>query len=190
MSKRKYNSRRRAESAERTRQAIVEAAVKMHSEGITTLTAVAEEAGVSLPTVNKYFPTREDLFGACTSHVAATLDYPSPEALASINDLAERIEQTVRAAYRLNETSFGTSWTGYTLEDESPVLAQAMVDFEGFLNLLADMLLPDDADPVQQAFVRTLFNPLTYRALRLKNQLSQEAAVQQTTQALICLLGS
>jgi AcrR family transcriptional regulator len=45
--KRTYNSQRRAANAERTRQAIVEAAVKLHGEGVTTLTAVADAAGVS-----------------------------------------------------------------------------------------------------------------------------------------------
>jgi AcrR family transcriptional regulator len=188
MRKRTYNSRRRAESAERTRQAIVEAAVKMHSQGITTLAAVAEEAGVSLPTVNKYFPTREDLFTACTSHVAATMAYPPIESLAAISDLAERIHQTVREAYQLNEATFGTAWTGYMLEDESPTMARAMQDYEALLNAMADLLLPDGAEPAQQAFVRALISPLTYRALRLKNQLSQEKAVQHSAQALICVL--
>ena len=88
---RKYSSQRRAESAEHTRQTIVEAAVRLHMQGITTMNAVAEEAGVSLPTVNKYFPTREDLFGACTSHVADSLDYPSPDDLADLRDPGERL---------------------------------------------------------------------------------------------------
>ena len=189
--KRKYNSRRRAESAEQTRQAIVEAAVKMHQQGITTMSAVAEEAGVSLPTVNKYFPTREDLFGACTGHVAATLDYPSLESLAAIESREERIREVVREAYRLNQTTLGTAWTGYKLEDESPTMAQAINDYEQFMGVLAGTLLGDwdgDNREAMLGFVSAMLGPLTYRALRLKNGLNFETAVQHTAHALTSML--
>ena len=191
---RKYNSQRRAESAERTRQAIVEAAVKMHQQGVTTLSAVAEEAGVSLPTVNKYFPTREDLFGACTTHVAAHLDYPSPDALAAIDDAGERLSQLVQQVFVLHETTFGTAWTGYRLEDESQMMAEAMANYEHFIGLLVDAMLHDldhfIGDKATIAgFVRAALSPLTYRALRLRNGLDQADAARYMTVALSGLLG-
>ena len=138
---RQYNSARREAAAAQTQQAIVEAAVKLHGFGITTLSAVADEAGVSLPTVNKYFPTREDLFGACTKHVAESLDYVAPAALAAIQDPLERVYATVRQIMSLHEQTFGQSWTGYTLEDESPVIANAMADYEVLIDTLADVIL-------------------------------------------------
>lgn len=185
--KRTYTSKRRTESAEHTRQAIVEAAVRMHSQGIVTMSAVAEEAGVSLPTVNKYFPTREDLFTACTGHFGSTLDLPSPEALAAIPDRIQRIEQVVAEVFRLHEQSLGVVWTGYKLEDESPVLASAIADQEHFVSSLVDTL-PLDAADARRPFVQALLNPLTYRALRLRNGLDFESAVDYTAQALIGLL--
>ncbi|MBZ0299790.1 MAG: TetR/AcrR family transcriptional regulator [Anaerolineae bacterium] len=190
---RTYHSRRRTESAVRTRQTIVEAAVRMHSQGITTLSAVAEEAGVSLPTVNKYFPTREDLFTACTGHVAANLGYPSQEALAAIADPGERVITVVREAYRLNETTFGTTWTGYVLEAESPTLSQAVASYEDSINSLADILLcdwsGDISDPeTMRRFVRAMLSPLTYRALRLKNGLAFDDAVRHVALALAGML--
>jgi AcrR family transcriptional regulator len=184
---RTYTSRRRTESAERTRQAIVEAAVKMHAQGIVTLAAVAEEAGVSLPTVNKYFPTREDLFKACTGHFTSTLDFPSPEALAAISDRARRIQHVVAEVFRLHEESLGVTWTGYKLEDESPVLAKAMADQEDFVSRMVDTLQIED-DNSLRPFAQALLSPLTYRALRVRNELDFEAAVEYTAQALICLL--
>ena len=185
--KRTYKSRRRKESAKRTRQTIIEAAVKLHGEGVTTMTAVAEEAGVSLPTVNKYFPTREDLFAACTGHVATTLEYPEQDALVAIADRNSRIQQVVTEVFRLHEQIFGVSWTGYKLEDESPVLAKATADQEDFVNRMVDNLQIKDPDSLR-SFAQGLLNPLTYRALRLRNGLDFDAAVQYTTQALICLL--
>lgn len=185
--KRVYTSRRRAESAARTRQAIIEAAIKLHSQGITAVPAVAEAAGVSLPTVNKYFPTREDLFTACTGHVTATLDYPESDALAAIPDRDQRIQHVVAAVFRLHEQILGVSWTSYKLEAESPVLAKATADQEDFVNRMVDTLQIADTGSLRP-FAQALLNPLTYRALRLRNGLDFDAAVQYTAQALICLL--
>ncbi len=188
---RTYHSRRRAESATHTRQAIVEAAIKLHGEGITTLSAVADEAGVSLPTVNKYFPTREDLFNACTTHVAAEIQYPSPETLRAIKHPGDRLRRVVREVYRLHQETFGQVWTGYKLEDESPVLAQAIANYEEVVAMLAETLpyerVAGDRDTVIR-FVRAALSPLTYRALRLKNGLSFEEAIENMTVALAGVL--
>lgn len=188
---RTYHSRRRSESATHTRQAIVEAAIKLHGEGITTLAAVAEEAGVSLPTVNKYFPTRDDLFDACTTHVAENLEYPSPEILRAIKNPGDRLRRVVQEVYRMHEETFGQFWTGYKLEDESLVLAQAIANYEGLVATLADTLSYDHAASDRDTatrFVRAALSPLTYRALRLKNGLGFEEAVNHMTLALASVL--
>ena len=189
--KRTYNSRLRTASAAHTRQAIIEAAVKLHGEGITTLSAVADEAEVSLPTLTKYFPTREDLFSACTTHVLQRLDYPSPERLKAIQNPGERLRCMVHEVFRLQEGIFGQLWTGLKLEDESPVLARANADVEALIAQLADTLSYDqvtgDRD-VAMRFVRAALHPLTYRALRLKNGIGFEDAVDHMTLALAGVL--
>ena len=191
--KRTYNSQRRAANAERTRQAIVEAAVKLHGEGVTTLSAVADAAGVALPTLNKHFPTREDLFDACTRHHRSQLETPEPEDLAAIADRGARLYQVVLNVNRIHEQSFGHSWTGYKLEDESPAMTLAMQDYEGFIAVFVDILLEDwtgNADDAKTtvAFVCGLLNPLTYRALRLRNGLSFDEATAQLAKTLACTL--
>ena len=188
---RKYNSRRREENAAQTRQAIVEATVKLHGQGITTLAAVAEEADVSLPTVNKYFPTREDLFIACTSHLAATFEYEAPERLMAIANPGERLRRVVHEVYNLHEQSFGQSWTGYKLEDESLVMKQAMSSYEELIAMLAGTLPYEHAvggPDTATRFVRAALSPLTYRALRLKNGLSFEQSVENMVMALAGVL--
>jgi AcrR family transcriptional regulator len=190
---RTYQSRRRAESAAQTRNAIVEAAVKLHGLGITTLAAVAEEAGVSLPTVNKYFPTREDLFGACTHHIGQLLDVRMPDAFEAIEPPGKRLRAMVTHLFGLHEFTFGQSWTGYTLEAESEIFKTTMRGYEAMGDALADAITamrrdasgPDDATT---GFVRGLLGPLTYRALRLQGQLSHEQAVEQVTLALAARL--
>jgi AcrR family transcriptional regulator len=52
----------------------------------TTMTAVAEEAGVQRGTVYRHFPDEETLFGACSMHWAALNPTPSPDPWAGIED--------------------------------------------------------------------------------------------------------
>jgi AcrR family transcriptional regulator len=69
--KRKYELKRRADEMARTRRRIAEAAVELHGTvgpARTTLSAVAERAGVQRHTVYRHFPTEADLFGACSAH--------------------------------------------------------------------------------------------------------------------------
>ena len=190
---RTYESRRRAESAAQTRNAIVEAAVKLHGLGITTLAAVAEEAGVSLPTVNKYFPTREALFGACTHRMSEMLDVRTPESFETIDPPGERLRAVVDHIFGLHEFTFGQSWTGYTLEAESQIFQATLRGYEATCNMLAGVLLkmwpdPSGPDGAATGFVRGLMGPLTYRALRLQGQLSVEQAVEQVTITLAARL--
>jgi AcrR family transcriptional regulator len=78
---RRYNKRRRAESEAATRQRIAEAAMELHGSvgpARTTISGVAERAGVQRATVYRHFPTEEDLFGACSAHWASL--HPPPDA--------------------------------------------------------------------------------------------------------------
>ena len=62
--KRPYRMKRRAEAEEQTRLRITEAAVELHGSigpARTTITAVAERAGVQRQTVYRHFPTEDDL---------------------------------------------------------------------------------------------------------------------------------
>lgn len=186
---RKYDSPRREASAAQTRQAIVEAAVKLHGLGITTVSAVADEAGVSLPTVNKYFPTREALFGACTRYVAERLEVVPPDELAAIPDRAERLAAVVRQLFALFEQTLGHAWTGYVLESESPTMAAAMAETDRLARNIADVIFDGEARPdALRSFVHGLLHPLTYRALRVKQGLSAEEAEEYMVLTLSRLL--
>jgi AcrR family transcriptional regulator len=66
----KYKLKRRAERQEETRLRIARAAVELHGTvgpSKTTISALAEEAGVSRPTVYSHFPDELSLFKACSS---------------------------------------------------------------------------------------------------------------------------
>ncbi len=68
---RPYRLGRRAERQAQTRQRIVEAAVDLHSTvgpATTSISAIAERAGVQRHTVYAHFPDETLLFEACSSH--------------------------------------------------------------------------------------------------------------------------
>src|SRR2546427_12814549 len=69
--RRRYRQLRRAELEAQTRLRITEAAMKLHGTVgplRTTVTAVAEEAGVQRGTVYRHFPDEDALSGACSMH--------------------------------------------------------------------------------------------------------------------------
>ena len=72
---RKYEQTRRAEQQEETRRRIVEAAVALHGEegpARTTMSAIAERAGVPRNTLSRHFPDERAIVHACSAHFYAT----------------------------------------------------------------------------------------------------------------------
>ena len=87
--KRKYELKKRAQDMEATRQRITEAAVELHGSvgpARTTVSAVAERAGVQRHTVYRHFPTDKDLFAACSAHFSARYPLPDPTGWTGLAD--------------------------------------------------------------------------------------------------------
>ncbi len=102
MATRKYQQKRRAEQQAETRQRIVEAMVELHREvgpARTTISAIAERAGVERLTVYRHFPDERSMFEACTSHYATQVPGPDPAAWADIEQPAERLRAALLAFY-------------------------------------------------------------------------------------------
>src|SRR3954451_3620257 len=102
MPTRKYQQKRRAEQQAETRQRIVEALVALHREvgpARTTISAIAERAGVERLTVYRHFPDERSMFEACTTHYAIQVPGPDPSSWAGIEDPAERLRTTLLAFY-------------------------------------------------------------------------------------------
>jgi AcrR family transcriptional regulator len=103
---RHYELKRRAERREETRRRIVAAAVDLHTElgpARTTVTAVAERAGVTRPTVYAHFPDERSLLQACSGHVRAEVPPPDPAGWQAVAAPAERLEAALRELYRYYE---------------------------------------------------------------------------------------
>lgn len=99
---RKYQQKRRAEQQAETRQRIVEAMVALHREvgpARTTISAIAERAGVERLTVYRHFPDETAMFQACTAHYATQVPGPDPSAWAESEEPAERLRAALLAFY-------------------------------------------------------------------------------------------
>src|SRR5688572_8391494 len=91
---RPYRKRRRAELEEQTRLRITEAAMELHGSigpARTTVSAVADRAGVQRATVYRHFPDEESLFAACSSHWTAQNPRPDLAAWAETEDPDQRL---------------------------------------------------------------------------------------------------
>ena len=99
---RKYDMKRRAKRQEETRQQITEATVELHEAlgpAKTTISAIAERAGVQRLTVYRHFPDERALLSACSSHYVAANPPPDPEPWTRIPDPEERLRTALAETY-------------------------------------------------------------------------------------------
>jgi AcrR family transcriptional regulator len=107
---RRYKLRERALSQAETRDRIVRATVKLHEKlgpKATTISAIAEEAGVQRLTVYRHFPDDAALFAACSSRWFSENPSPDPASWAAIADPRERALTALLALYRYFRASRG-----------------------------------------------------------------------------------
>jgi AcrR family transcriptional regulator len=100
--KRKYEKKRRAEAEAQTRLRITESAVELHGTlgpAQTTMSAVAEHAGVRRSTLYRHFPDERALFGACSAHWAEANPPPDISRWAAIRDPGERLDVALTELY-------------------------------------------------------------------------------------------
>lgn len=102
MEKRRYTQGKRAESREETRQRILAAAGELHEElgpRLTSISALAERAGVQRLTVYRHFPDEQALIAACSSHWLDRHPLPDPARWAALTDPVEQARTALTALY-------------------------------------------------------------------------------------------
>jgi AcrR family transcriptional regulator len=104
--KRKYELKKRAADMAETHLRITEAAIELHGTvgpSRTTMSAVAERAGVERRTLYRHFPTETDLFEACSTHYFAANPWPDLGDWQEIRDPRERLARALDELYAYYE---------------------------------------------------------------------------------------
>jgi AcrR family transcriptional regulator len=184
--KRGYRKRRRAELEAETRLRITEAAVDLHGSigpARTTISAVADRAGVQRGTVYRHFPNEDALFDACSSHWLAQHPLPDPAAWSAIEDPEERLRTALRQLYE---------WYGqgeYMVEKTTrdlalvPALRRSMEAFAGWVDLAADAVAHGRPERGKRrrrvrAAAGHALSFETWRSLAREQRLSQTEAIE------------
>ena len=123
-----------------TKRRIVEAIVELHEEvgpAATTITAIAEQAGVQRLTVYRHFPDDRALLGACSSHWQEDHPLPDPATWTGIADPRCRLEKALRKLYDYFRD--GAPMLERILPDESemPEVAEVMTPWWGYMREVA-----------------------------------------------------
>ena len=99
---RKYKLNKRADRQAETRRRIVQAALELHGTvgpARTTVSAIAELAGVERKTFYRHFPELEQIFAACGAHFRELNPPPNPDTWNAIADPGKRLNDALKAYY-------------------------------------------------------------------------------------------
>jgi AcrR family transcriptional regulator len=120
--KRRYTLKRRADNQAETRRRIVEATVDLHTEigpVHTSISAIAERAGVQRHTVYAHFPTERELALACSGLALERDPLPDEPSWRTIANPEQRLRRGLTEIY---------AWYARNAELASRVLRDAEVD--------------------------------------------------------------
>ncbi|HEY2700312.1 MAG TPA: TetR/AcrR family transcriptional regulator [Pseudonocardiaceae bacterium] len=186
-SSRTYRLGRRVDAMTETRQRITEATVQLHGTvgpARTTISSIAELAGVQRQTVYRHFPAEEELFAACSAHYWERHPWPDPASWRSGDSVRARITEALARFYAF-------------YADVEPMLTNVLRDapvvpyiekvglasYAEFLDgiardLVATCAPPRDNRKAVAAAVRHALAFSTWQSLVRENRLSRRAAVE------------
>ena len=177
---RQYRQRKRAVQQDETRLRITEATVDLHGSvgpARTTISAVAERAGVQRATVYRHFPDERALFAACSSHWRAANPRPDPASWADIADARERARRALTELYAYYART-EQMLANLIRDQEMEVMRPLFSPFWDYLDAVAASLAPSRATKPTRAALRHAVDFRTWRSLTRDNGLSNRDAVE------------
>jgi AcrR family transcriptional regulator len=184
---RTYTLRRRAEQQAQTRQRIVEAAVELHSSvgpARTTVSMIAERAGVQRHTFYAHFPDDRSLSLACSGLVAERDPLPDAGPWQALKDRRERLRVGLRAIYGWYERH--AELLGCVLRDAETHALTRDIAAERFGPSMTSYreVLGAKLSAKQRAMLELALSFYTWRTLVRENRLKPEGAVGAMIEAI------
>ena len=184
---RTYTLKRRAEQQADTRRRIVEAAVELHGSigpALTTVSMVAERAGVQRHTFYAHFPDDRSLHLACSGLAVERAPLPDPEPWRAIENPSERLRAGLRAIYDWYERN--ANLLAAVLRDaEYHALTSEVTELRFGPPMAAyGDVLGAKLNAKQRALLRLALSFFTWRTLARESGLKQGAVVALMVQAI------
>lgn len=186
---RTYTLKRRAEKQAQTRQRIVEAAVELHGTvgpAQTSLSMVAERAGVQRHTLYAHFPDERSLLMACSGHTAERDPLPDAAPWRTIADRDERLRTGLGELY---------AWYGRNAalaacvlrdaEYHAPTRETAALRIAPYMAAYEEVL-GKSLNAGQRAVLRLALSFFTWRTLVRESGVETGAAVAAMVRAIDC----
>ncbi|WUQ31896.1 TetR family transcriptional regulator [Streptomyces sp. NBC_00239] len=180
-----YEMRKRAADVGRTRERIIEAAVHLHGTAgpaSTSISAIAERAGVTRLTVYRHFPDETALFEACSGHWLSRQRLPRPEEWGAYETPLERLAAGLADIYRFYRA--GEQMLTLVIRDQHAVPERIRRSREEttrrYVEALASAWPAADA-PVRRAVIGHAAAFSTWRSLCREQGLTDRAAVEVMT---------
>jgi AcrR family transcriptional regulator len=197
--KRKYEMKKRAERQRETRRRIVEATVELHltrGPANTTISEIAQRAGVNRLTVYNHFPDITDLLKACSR--SWTERHPAPDSTpwARIGDPQERLRTALTELYgfyaRTEPMRGNVLRDAETMPELAALLEGSVVPYLGAVrDLLAEGW--EVSGHERRRLLATLKLAIdfhTWRSLERESGLSREEAVEAMLEAVCSAVSS
>jgi AcrR family transcriptional regulator len=183
---------KRVESVEATRQRITEAAVALHEEvgpAATTISAVAERAGVQRITVYRHFLNEPALIQACNAHWEAAHPAPDPASWRGIADPPQRLRHALAELYAYYRA--GAPMLEMVLRDLAAMpedVARSFSEFDAAMieALEAGAHLRGRAKQRRVAVLGHVLGFATWRSLTLERGLKDDEAVDVSARWVEC----
>jgi AcrR family transcriptional regulator len=191
---RKYELKQRAENVEETRRKIVEAAVELHGTvgpARTTVSAIADRAGVQRQTYYRHFPEERDLFRACSGLWEERHPPPDVAGLREIADGRERLRAGLTRLYSFygeGEQMLANVVRDAAVHDVTAETARMRgAAMEELRQALAEVVAPAGSPPRVAALLDLVLDFTTWQTLVRRGGLSNQEAVDLAVELLGCV---
>jgi AcrR family transcriptional regulator len=191
--KRKYEMKKRAERQRETRRRIVEATVELHrtrGPANTTISEIAQRAGVNRLTVYNHFPDLTDLLKACSRSWTERHPAPDPTPWARISDPQVRLRTALVDLYgfyaRTEPMRANILRDAHTMPELGALLEGSVVPYLGAVRdlLVEGWEVSDDGRRRLLATIELAIDFHTWRSLERGSGLSREEAVETMLEAV------
>ncbi|WP_453969278.1 TetR/AcrR family transcriptional regulator [Amorphus sp. MBR-141] len=184
---RPYRLKKRAERQAETRQRIVDAAIGLHATvgpAFTTLSMVAERAGVQRHTLYAHFPDERSLLLVCSSTALERDPLPDPGPWRALSGRDQRLRAGLGAIYAWYSRNEGQAACVLRDAESHELTREIVAQRMGPLFAAFHQVLGEGLDPTGQAMLGLALSFHTWRSLVKEGGLAPEAAVDAMIQAI------